>query len=254
VSLNVFAFTCGHLTGEFAHLMEGGEGRIRLPIPAFLIEHPKGTALFDTGLHPDCQQDPRARVGDRLASLFEFDFHPGEEIGGRLTSLDRDPAKVDLIINSHFHFDHCGGNAFVPNATLLVQRREWDAGMAEDETVRRGVNPRDFDLGHKLRLVDGEHDVFGDGSVVCLPTHGHTAGHQSLKLRLPGGDVVLAADSCYFCRTLRERRLPRFAFDKAMMHTTLDRLAALEAGGARIVFGHDPEFWQTVPQAPQALI
>jgi N-acyl homoserine lactone hydrolase len=102
--------------------------------------------------------------------------------------------------------------------------------------------------------VDGEHDVFGDGSVVCLPTHGHTPGHQSLKLRLPGGDIVLAADSCYFCRTLRERRLQRFAYDKEAMLAALDRLAALEKAGARIVFGHDPEFWAGVPQAPHAIV
>ena len=73
-------------------------------------------------------------------------------------------------------------------------------------------------------------------------------------MRLDSGDVVLAADSCYFCRTLRERRLPRFAHDKAAMLVSLERLARLEAGGARIFFGHDPEFWQTVPQAPLALI
>ena len=64
---------------------------------------------------------------------------------------------------------------------------------------------------------------------------------------------MLAADSCYFCRTLRERRLPRFAYDKEAMLVALDRLAALEAVGARIFFGHDPEFWQTVPQAPAVL-
>src|SRR6266851_5406280 len=118
-----------------------------------------------------------------------FDYRPGEEIGARLAALGRDPAKIDLIINSHFHFDHVGGNAQVPNATMIVQRREWDAGMDPDSAVRRGFNPRDFDLGHKLRLVDGEHDVFGDGSVVCLPTHGHTPGHQSLRLRLDSGEV-----------------------------------------------------------------
>src|SRR5204862_272935 len=120
---------------------------------------------------------------------------------------------------------------------LVVSRSEWDAGMDADAARRSGFDPRDFDLGHKLRLVDGEHDVFGDGSVVCLPTHGHTPGHQSLKLRLAGGEVVLAADSCYFCRTLRERRLPRFAHDHEAMHASLDRLAALEAAGARIFFG-----------------
>ena len=253
MTLKVFALTCGHLEGELSYLMEGGEGRVRLPIPSYLIEHPKGTALFDTGMHPDCQHDPAARVGARIAGLFAFDYRPGEEIGARLTALGRDPAKIDLIINSHFHFDHVGGNALIPNATMLVQRREWDAGMDPDIAARRGFNPRDFDLGHKLRLVDGEHDVFGDGSVVCLPTHGHTPGHQSLKLRLDGGDIVLAADSCYFCRTLRERRVPRFVHDREAMLASLDRLAALEAKGARIFFGHDAEFWATVPQAPTAL-
>src|SRR5215216_6636495 len=161
MSLRVFAFTCGQLTGEFAHLMEGGEGRIRLPIPAYLIEHPNGTALFDTGMHPDCQHDPAGRLGPRLAGLFDFDYGPGEEIGARLEAIDRDPAKIDLIINSHFHFDHVGGNALIPNATMLVQRHEWDAGMEPDAAANRGFNPRDFDLGHKLRLLDGEHDVFG---------------------------------------------------------------------------------------------
>src|ERR671926_1616811 len=132
MSLRVYAFTCGTVTAEFARLMEGAEGDITAPIPVFLIEHPKGTALFDTGMHPDCQHDPAARVGARIAELFEFDFHPGEEISARLTAIERDPAKIDLVINSHFHFDHVGGNALIPNATMLVQRREWDAGMDPD--------------------------------------------------------------------------------------------------------------------------
>ncbi|PKU22784.1 MBL fold metallo-hydrolase [Telmatospirillum siberiense] len=108
-------------------------------------------------------------------------------------------------------------------------------------------------IGHKVRLIDGEYDVFGDGSVTCLPTHGHTPGHQSLRLRLASGDLVLAADACYFCRTLRERRLPRYADDREAMLASLDRLEALERGGARIVFGHDPAFRSIVPHPPEAL-
>ena len=254
MSIKLYAFTCGTVTGDFGRLMEGGEGDITVPIPAYFIEHPKGTAVFDTGMHPDCQHDPAGRLGDRLATLFRIGFAPGEEVSARLQAIGRDPAKIDLMINSHFHFDHVGGNALIPNATLLVQRREWDAGMDPDAAARHGYNPRDFDLGHKVRLVDGEHDVFGDGSVLCLPTHGHTAGHQSLRLRLDGGDVVLAADACYFCRTLRERRLPRNVQDRAAMLASLDRLEALERGGARIFFGHDPEFWRGVPQAPDAVV
>ena len=125
-------------------------------------------------------------------------------------------------------------------------------GFGHRGTAR--LRPTRFRSGHKLRLVDGEHDLFGDGSVVLLPTYGHTPGHQSMRLRLASDDIVLAGDSCYFCRTLRERRLPRFAHDHAQMHASLDRLAMLEAGGARIFFGHDPEFWKTVPQAPELIV
>jgi N-acyl homoserine lactone hydrolase len=253
MGVKLYAMTCGHITGKLGYLIEGGEGEARLPIPAYLIEHPKGLALFDTGMHPDCQRDPIARVGERVKDLFRFHYTPGEEISARLAAIGRDPARIDLIINSHLHFDHVGGNALIPNATVIVQRREWAAGMDPDLAARRGFNRRDFDLGHRLRQVDGEHDVFGDGSVVCLPTHGHTPGHQSLRLRLDGGEIVLAADACYFCQTLRERRLPKNVHDRAEMLASLERLAALEAGGARIFFGHDDAFWQSVPQAPAAI-
>ena len=249
-SPTVYAFTCGRLEGDFGRLMEGGEGRIELPVPAYLIEHPKGRLLFDTGMHPDCQHDPAGRVGARVAGLFDFDFRPGEEVSARLEAIGRDPAKIDLIVNSHFHFDHVGGNALVPNATMLVHRQEWEHGIDPDLAAQRGFDRRDFDLGHSRILADGEYDVFCDGSVICLPTPGHTPGHQSLKLRLAAGEIVLAADACYFCRTLRERRLPRYVFDRDQMHNSLERLSRLEAAGARIFFGHDPEFWRTVPQAP----
>ena len=250
MSVKLYAFTCGTITGALGNLMAGGEGDVTIPVPAYLIEHPKGRVLFDTGLHPELQHEPEKRLGPRLAQMFRVAFRAGEEVSARLEAIDRDPGKIDLLVSSHLHFDHVGGNALIPNATLLVQRREWDAGMDPDTARRVGFDPRDFDLGHKTRIVDGEHDVFGDGSVVCLPTHGHTPGHQSLKLRLDSGEIVLAADACYFCRTLRERRLPPRMFDRDQMLASLDRLAALERQGARIFFGHDPEFWQTVPQAP----
>ena len=253
MTVTLYAMTCGHLTGQLGYLMEGGEGEVRLPIPAYLIEHPKGRALFDTGMHPDCQHDPVARVGQRIKGMFGFDYAPGEEISTRLEAIDCDPARIDFIVNSHLHFDHVGGNALVPNATVVVQKREWAAGMDPELAAMRGFNRRDFDLGHKVKLVDGEHDLFGDGTVTCLPTHGHTPGHQSLRLRLPAGDVVLAGDACYFCQTLRERRLPKNVHDRAQMHASLEKLAQLQAGGARIFFGHDIVFWKDVPQAPAAI-
>jgi glyoxylase-like metal-dependent hydrolase (beta-lactamase superfamily II) len=71
--------------------------------------------------------------------------------------------------------------------------------------------------------------------------------------RSDGGEIVLAADACYFCQILRERRLPRYVHDREGMLASLDRLEALEKGGVRIFFGHDPGFWRSVPQAPAAI-
>jgi N-acyl homoserine lactone hydrolase len=253
MTLRLYAMTCGHLTGKLGHMMEGGEGEVLLPIPAYLIEHPKGTIMFDTGMHPDCQDDPVERLGSRIPSLYQFNYRPGEEVSARLEAIGRDAADIDFIVNSHLHFDHVGGNAQIPNAVMVIQKAEWDAGMDPEIAALRGFDRKDFDLGHVVRKVEGEHDLFGDGSVVCLPTYGHTPGHQSLRLKLGSGDVVLAGDACYFCRTLRERRLPKFVHDRSQMLASLDRLAQLEAGGARIFFGHDIEFWRTVPQAPAVM-
>ncbi len=249
MTVRLYAMTCGWLTGRMKDMIEGGEGEVRLPIPSYLIEHPRGLALFDTGMHPDCRVDPAGRIG-RAARLFQFDYGAADDVASRLRSVGRDAARIDFVVNSHLHFDHAGGNALVPNATLVIQRREWEAGMADDRAAAIGFDRRDYDLGHPVVKADGEHDLFGDGSIVCVPTPGHTPGHQSLRVRLEGGDVVLAGDSCYFCRTLRERLLPRFVYDRDAMFASLDRLAALEAGGARIFFGHDAEFWKSVPQAP----
>lgn len=246
--MKMCALDCGHLGGRLKDMIEGEEGEVELPIPSYLIEHPKGNVLFDTGMHPDLQTDAEAKLG-RVARIFKFDkFRPGDEIGAKLKAIGRDPAKIDYVVNSHLHFDHAGGNAQIPNATLVVQKREWEIGSSPERAAEFGFDPSDVNQGHPVKAVEGEHDIFGDGRLVCLPTYGHTPGHQSLKVRLDSGDVVLTGDACYFCRTLKERRLPRFVHDKEAMLASLQKIADLEAGGARIFFGHDADFWATLPR------
>jgi len=251
MTARLHALTCGYLTGPMKLMIEGGEGSVTMPIPAYLIEHPKGRILFDTGIHPQLRVDPAGWLGERPARLFGFDgFGPADDIASRLRAVDRDPGKIDFIINSHLHYDHAGGNELVPNAAMVVQRREWAVTKSEEEAAAAGFYRADYDHGHDVREVDGEHDLFGDGSVTTIPTFGHTPGHQSLRVRTDEGEAVLTGDACYFCRTLRERKLPRFVHDNTEMLASLDRLERLERGGATLFFGHDPEFWRTVPQAP----
>jgi glyoxylase-like metal-dependent hydrolase (beta-lactamase superfamily II) len=254
VSLRVFALTCGWLDSDLALFVAGAAGPICVPVPCYLVDHPRGALVFDTGLHVATQTDPEARLGRRIARAFRVDFAPGEELSGRLGGLGVDPAAVRWLVNSHLHFDHTGGNAQLPNARVVVQRREWEAGADADLRAANAYDPRDYDLGHDVLAVDGEHDVFGDGAVVCIPTHGHTPGHQSLRVRLASGDVVLAADACYLRRTLEALALPPTVHDRDAMRASLLRLRALRAAGARIFYGHDPQFWASVPQAPAPIV
>ena len=86
-----------------------------------------------------------------------------------LERLDIDPARVRYVVLSHLHFDHSGGLHQIPNATLVVQRREWEAGFDREVAASYFLPRRYFDLGHQVQLIDGEHDLFGDGSAVCVP-------------------------------------------------------------------------------------
>jgi glyoxylase-like metal-dependent hydrolase (beta-lactamase superfamily II) len=228
---------------ELRSILAKQPGRVKIPIPSFLIEHPKGRVVFDTGLHRELQTSSE-RIGE-LAKFFQVHYLPGEELGARLRSHQIDPERIDYMINSHLHFDHVGGNADLPNAKLILQRREWEAAADPEQVQRNGYNRGDFDLGHQLQLIDGEYDLFGDGLVVCIPTYGHTAGHQSLRVRLDRGETVLTADSCYMRKVLEEMVLPPFAHDFEAMRQVIERFRAMERAGSRLIFGHDPGQWRS---------
>ena len=195
----------------------------------------------------------RTRVGDELADLFEVEFRPGGEIKARLEALDIAAESIDYIINSHLHWDHMGGNELLPNTKIIIQQKEWETGQVPEMIAETSYVPADFDHGHQVQQIDGEYDLFGDGTVVTVPTHGHTPGHQSLKVKLASGDVVLAADACHFRKTLEDMHLPNIVYDREKMMESLKTLRRLQTGGAPIFYGHDDEFWKEIPQAPVAL-
>jgi glyoxylase-like metal-dependent hydrolase (beta-lactamase superfamily II) len=257
MSIRLYALTCGWLTLPEAALIEGGRTTpLRIPVPAYLIVHPKGTALFDSGLASICAAPSPARDAylGYLGTQVRVERADDDGIEVRLETLDVDVARIDYVINSHLHFDHAGGNARATGARLVVQRREWEAAHDPDGIAAMAYKPVDYDQGHDLLLVDGEHDVFGDGSVRCIPTYGHTPGHQSLRVKSAKGEIVLCGDACYLRETLETLRLPPgAAWDRASMEEALRRLRAYQERGARIFFGHDPGFWDTLPKAPHAI-
>ncbi|WP_324747474.1 MBL fold metallo-hydrolase [Pseudomonas veronii] len=103
--------------------------------------------------------------------------------------------------------------------------------------------PRHYDLGHDRLEVDGEHDLFGDGSVVLVPSFGHTPGHQSLKVIVEGKVVVITADACYLKASLEKMTLPdaMVVNDAQAMLNNFNVFKQLKSKGAIVLYGHDPE-------------
>jgi glyoxylase-like metal-dependent hydrolase (beta-lactamase superfamily II) len=219
------------------------------------VSHPRGHLLFDTGVHCRAAADPIGRMGERRARLFRVLSGPSDHVVAQLALLGLRPDDIAWVVNSHLHFDHCGGNEFFPRSTFLVQRRELDA--ARSETPVPGYSPSALDFDHPLqyRDVDGDHDVFGDGSVVLMPTYGHTPGHQSLHLRPPGGgEWIFTADACYTRGNMDRDTLPGVVWDAAEMTRSLHALRDLrDRRGVALVYGHDPAQWQDLARAPRAL-
>jgi N-acyl homoserine lactone hydrolase len=253
MSVQLFAFTCGAVTSPRDAFLEGESGQITVPVPAYLIVHPQGKVLFDTGLNLAVRQEKERLLGP-LAASQDIDFPDGADIASHLARLGVAPADIRYVVNSHLHYDHCGGNGFFPNATLIVHAKEWRAAHKKVTQDAGIYNPLDFAHMTTMHELDGELDLFGDGSVVVFPTPGHTPGHQSLRLKRENGDIVLAADCCYLKQTLDTMHLPASRYNAAQMTESLLLLRRMQAGGARIFFGHDAEFWKTVPQAPLPVV
>jgi glyoxylase-like metal-dependent hydrolase (beta-lactamase superfamily II) len=248
----LYAIEVGHLTIPLAFLLAGRDGTIKVPLTSYLIRHPKGTVVFDTGVHPDTHVDPEGHIGEFLFSFHDFDVSAGEDIGARLEAIDADPASVTHVVNSHLHFDHCGGNAQLANASIVVQRDEWNAAFELGNA--RGYVSSDFDTGQPLQLIDGAHDLFDDDSVTLFPTSGHTPGHQSALVRTEtNGDFVLCGDACYLKENLETMALPGIVADPDAVLASYRRFGELQRSGAQIMYGHDPEFWTSVPRAPVRL-
>lgn len=211
---------------------EDPAARIRFPVPCYLIETERERILVDTGLHPGAAADPAGWYGRPEVAMFEL------ELEQPVTELI-DAGSLTGVVLTHLHFDHAGALAMLPESLpIVLQRREWEACRDEAAIRRNFLFPRDYALdGDRLRLVDGDHDLLGDGSVQLLLTPGHTPGHQSVRV---GEGLVIGADVAHFAATLDDLRFPSFADDHSEQARSAGRLRALRDGGVRVLPGHDP--------------
>ncbi len=216
-SLRLYVLDCGKITVANGNSMGFKPGELatsNMVTPCFLIVHPRGTMIWDTGEIPDSAF--KGRTGPQTDGAFTVD----RPLLPQLAALGYTPANIAYLALSHYHGDHvANANAFA-GSTWIVQQGDRDAIVAvsrSKETKTKAVDASFFtDLlkSKTLLLKSEDHDVFGDGTVVIKFTPGHTPGHQSLFLKLAKtGPVLLSGDLYHYPEEMTYKRIPSFDFN-----------------------------------------
>jgi N-acyl homoserine lactone hydrolase len=196
----------------------------------YLLHHSTGGyLLWDTGITDKVASMPEGMTNGATGMT----WHRTKTLLAALAEIGVKPADVRYVAVSHFHPDHTGNVDEFPDATVLIQKAEWDFAFAQPQ--------KPFSSDHKAMKLEGDKDVFGDGSAVILSTPGHTPGHQSLLVHLPKtGYVVLSGDAAHFQSNWDNRRVPGFNFSKDETLASMQRIADIMAEKhAQLWINHD---------------
>jgi glyoxylase-like metal-dependent hydrolase (beta-lactamase superfamily II) len=241
--MRLWALRCG---GESvpASLLDPSTGAGREPIflPYFfyVIESPSGIVLFDCGAHPEFATPGSAR--HEATGSSQVALAPDDNLDIVLGGIGLSPSKVDLVVVSHLHYDHCGGLAQLTAADVYAGRSELEFAAAPAAIQRDAYSPADFAsvASGRWRLTDTDEDLLGDGSLVIVPTPGHTPGHIALLVRLRHHTLLLAGDAAYDIEAIRRQRLPGFFWDADSVISSWEKLEELERSeNAQIVLTHE---------------
>lgn len=216
----------------------------------YLIRHGQDWLLWETGISDTVADKPEGVVvGGGILTLYVR-----KTLQSQLAQLGVAPTEITHMAFSHFHGDHVGNANLFTNAKVLVQRAEYDAAFGPD-AAKYGFNPA---LYGKIKdnptvKLEGDHDVFGDGSVIIIATPGHTPGHQSLLVRLPKqGAVILSGDMVHFRENWDAQRVPARNFDREQSLRSMERIASLlVAEGAVLWINHDRTQSSGMPRVPR---
>jgi len=207
----------------------------------YLIHHTQGWLLWDTGITDAIAAKPD---GEAPADPRMTHWRRPKTLASQLEMLGVKPADIKYVAVSHTHPDHIGNVEMFPQTMLLVQKAEyeWPSPL--------GVGR--FKPEHPVTKLEGDYDVFGDGSVTLVATPGHTPGHQSLLLKLPNtGAIVLSGDAVHFKSNWDIRRVPSGNTDKDKTLASMQRIADILAKeNAQLWINHDKAQRDTLKMAP----
>ena len=264
--MKLYVFSSGSLMlGKgFLQNLAPMEPKIQVPVGFFVIKHPKGNVLFDTGNNDKLITD--LNYWGKLSTFFEPKMTADDAIDAQLKKIGLTPDDIKYVVVSHMHLDHGGNVGKFPNSTLVIQNDEISYSMFPDEPFAGGFIPGDTAVlrapvgsskpnAMNMIRLDGDFDIFGDGSVVVHSSRGHTKGSQMLLVRLPKtGTTILTGDAAYFRDNVEKNLIPNIvlAYDPAGIVKGYDwirRVMASENGN--FFTAHDPDSFKAMKKAPE---
>ena len=241
----LYVLNCGEsVAGDISRWSPGvNEGKsMDFVDNCYLIKHAQGWILWDTGV-----TDAVAAMSDGLAPADPkaVYWRRPKTLAAQLDQLGLKPSDIKAMAVSHTHPDHIGNVEMFPATMLYVQKAEYEWPGANSE-------PR-FKPTHPVTKLEGDHDVFGDGSVTILSTPGHTPGHQSLLVKLPrAGAVVLSGDAVHFKGNWDNRRVPSINFNKEQTVASMQKISeTLTKEKAQLWINHDKAQRDSLKMSPE---
>lgn len=263
--VELYTFNCADWPFEKSFMVQTQDVGEAYPakIPFYLIDHPEGNVLFDTGIRYRMKKDPLdyGTHGAPHMEAFVDDIEMTEDDKpvNQLEDLGYSTDEIDYVVLSHLHVDHAGNVKDFSDSEILVHKDELSYAWWPDPVQKLFYLEGDF---HALRSNEfdvtrthDKHDVFGDGKVVTFHTPGHTPGHQSLKVELENtGTVILTADVTHLRQGYEMGFMPSFNWSLEKSIESLERVKHLaKRKDAMVSIFHDVDDWEKMPDPPESL-
>jgi glyoxylase-like metal-dependent hydrolase (beta-lactamase superfamily II) len=193
-----------------------------------LILTPKEKILVDTGM---------GELPEKYQKLFNVKRKSQENLRAQLAQHGLRPEDIDIVVNTHLHFDHCGNNELFKNAKVIVQADEYRYAFEPDRFQQVAYMRELFDIKIDYEHVHGERQI--DDDVFVVPTSGHSIGHQSVIVKADGKNYVYCGDAAPTRENLERRNIPGVLYCAHKALKSIDHLRAIE--NAVYIYSHDNE-------------
>jgi len=217
----------------------------------YVISHPKGNLMWDAGLPETLVSLPEPFT----SPSGNFTVSRKDSVVNQLKQIGLTPADFKYIALSHTHFDHSGHANVFNETTWLVQEAEYNFITSEESQKNNADNYNAIKELNNVKKLNGDHDVFGDGSVIIKSMPGHTPGHQVLFVDLADhGPLLLTGDLYHLYENREHQRVPIFNFDVAQTKASMEAFEAFaKEKNAQVYLQHQKEDFNKMPEAPNYL-